>query len=306
MKLNFMIDRDALFHLPAFVSVAKTQSFTGASGKLGMSPSAVSQAIRALEKRMGHPLFVRNTRNVTLTDAGRLLLEKAEPQLRELEISLDVARAAASEPAGLLRLNIPRIAMPLVMEQVLPILRQRYPKLRVEMSLNDANVDIVEQGFDAGIRVGSLVEQDMIAVQITPLMTAILAAAPAYIALKGEPSSLDDLKEHDTIGFRLGRSGRLYGWELQSDGADVEVENESAVIINDTIFNLSLCVSGYGIAYMFDKLAQPYIADGSLVQVLPQHVMPEAPLVIYFPRFANEQPKLRTFINLAREVMKAH
>jgi DNA-binding transcriptional LysR family regulator len=270
-----------------------------------MSPSAVSQAIRALEDRIGHPLFVRTTRHVSLTDAGRLLLEKAQQHLRELEVSIDVARAAASEPSGLLRLNIPRIAMPMIMEPVLPLLRQRYPKLRLEIALNDAAVDIVEQGFDAGIRLGTLAEQDMIATALTPPVTAIMVAAPSYIARKGLPQSLADLKHHETISFRLGRAGRIYRWELQDGDKDIEVENDGALIVNDTIFNLSLCVSGYGIAYMFDRLAAPYLADGSLVQVLPQHTMPESPFVIYFPRFANEQPKLRAFINVAREVMKA-
>jgi DNA-binding transcriptional LysR family regulator len=300
-----MIDRETLFHLPTFVSVAETASFTGASGKLGMSPSAVSQAIRALEERIGQPLFVRTTRNVSLTDVGRLLLGRAQQHLRELEVSIDVARAAASEPTGLLRLNLPRIAMPMIMEPLLPLLRQRYPKLRIELALNDASVDIIEQGFDAGIRLGVLAEQDMIATAITKPVTAILVAAPSYIARKGAPQTLGDLAQHETISFRLGRAGRIYRWELQDEGQDVEIENEGAIIVNDTIFNLSLCVSGYGIAYMFDSLAAPYIADGALVQVLSQHTMPESPFVVYFPRYANEQPKLRAFITAARDVMKS-
>jgi DNA-binding transcriptional LysR family regulator len=299
-----MIDRETLFHLPTFVTVAETASFTGASGKLGMTPSAVSQAIRALEDRIGHPLFVRTTRHVSLTDAGRLLLKHAQQQLRELEVSLDIARAAASEPAGLLRLNIPRIAMPMIMEPMLPILRERYPKLRIEIALNDATVDIVEQGFDAGIRLGGMAEQDMIAVPITPVLNAILTAAPSYVARKGMPLSLGELSKHDTIGFRFGRTGRIYRWELQDEGKDIEIETESAIIVNDSLFNLSLCVSGYGIAHMFDRLAAPYQAEGSLVQILPQHTMPESPFVVYFPRYANEQPKLRAFINVAREVMR--
>ena len=299
-----MIDRDVLSCLPTFIAVAETASFTAAAARLGMSASATSQSIRQLEQRLGHPLFRRTTRSVSLTEQGEDLLRRASPALRELGLALEIAASASRKPSGLLRLNVPRIAMPLVLEPVLPVMRERYPDLAIEIFVDDSAVDIVEQGFDAGIRVGSMTSPDMIAVDVTAPLTAILVAAPSYLARCGAPKSLADLQSHECIGFRLGRSGRLYDWELMDGKKEIQLAVPRTVIVNDTIFTLKLALSGFGIAYMFDALARPYLDDGTIVQVLPKASLSEPPLSLYFPRYANEQPKLRAFIDTAKAVLR--
>lgn len=298
------MDRDLLGLMPTFIAVAETASFTAAANRLRQSPSAVSQAVRQLERRLGQPLFRRTTRSVSLTEAGADLLRRARPALTELSLALETAASAGGKPAGLLRLNVPRLAMPLVLEPVLPVMRQRYPDLAIEIFCEEASVDIVAEGFDAGIRVGSMMSPDMITVALTPPLRAILVAAPAYLDRRGAPTTLADLAGHDAINFRQSGSGRIYSWELIEDGRDIEVRAPDSLIINDSVFNLTLARLGLGIAYVFEQLAAPDLAAGRLVQLLPEAALTEAPLCLYFPRYANEQPKLRAFIDTARAVLR--
>jgi DNA-binding transcriptional LysR family regulator len=299
-----MIDRDLLALLPTFLAVAEARSFTAAAGKLGQSASAVSQSVRHLEQRIGHPLFTRTTRSVALTEQGEALLARTQPALRELGMAVEAAASAKGKPTGLLRLNVPRLAMPLALESVLPLMRERYPDLAIEIFVEDSAVDIVERGFDAGIRIGNMTSPDMIAIPISEPLLAVMVAAPAYLRRHPAPASIEDLQRHNCINFRLGRSGRIYGWELLDDGKDVEVRAPNSVIVNDTIFNLTLALSGLGIAYLFKQLAQPYLNDGLLEVVLEKHALQEPPLCLYFPRYANDQPKIRVLIDALREVRR--
>jgi DNA-binding transcriptional LysR family regulator len=302
MKLSFMIDRNLIALLPTFVTVADLANFSAAAARLGVSPSAASQSIRQLEERIGHPLFLRTTRSVSLTEEGKVLLKRTRPALLELGLAVEIASAVKGKPSGLLRLNVPRIAMPLVLEPILPVMRERYPDITIEIFVEDAAVDIVEQGFDAGIRLGIMTNPDMISVDVTDQLRSILVASPSYIARRGNPATIETLQQHDCIGFRLGRAGRVYDWELTVGDQVVETSVPRSLIVNDTIFNLSLVLAGYGIGYLFDALAQPYLFDGTLVEVIPEAAMPETPLCLYFPRYANDQPKLRAFIDVSREV----
>jgi DNA-binding transcriptional LysR family regulator len=299
-----MIDRDLLALLPTFLAVAEMQSFTAAANRLQQSPSAVSQSVRLLEQRLGHPLFRRTTRSVSLTQEGEALLARARPALRDLGLAIEIAAGAAKKPSGLLRLNVPRVAMPMVLEPVLPVMRARYPDLAIEIYCEDASVDIVARGFDAGIRIGSMTSPDMISVPVSRPLSAILVATPQYLKKRGEPRILADLQEHDCINFRMSGSGRIYEWELVEKGRDVELRPPDSIIINDTIFSLTLALSGLGITYVFDQLVKPYLDEGLLRQVLPKSAMKEPPLCLYFPRYANEQPKLRAFIDTLKEVQR--
>lgn len=296
------MDRDLLTLLPTFLAVAETRSFTAAANRLHHSPSAVSQSVRALEQRIGHPLFRRTTRSVSLTEEGEELLRRARPALNELTLALEIAASARRKPSGLLRLNVPRLAMPMVLEPVLPVMRERYPELAIEIYCDEASIDIVAEGFDAGIRIGNMTSPDMISVPVSAPLLAILVASPAYLRRRGAPKSLADLQHHDCINFRLTGSGRIYEWELVEGGRDVEVRAPDSLIINDTIFNLTLALSGLGITYLYEQLAEPYLAEGLLQTVLTKSALKEPPLCLYFPRYANEQPKLRAFIDTVREV----
>jgi DNA-binding transcriptional LysR family regulator len=297
-----MIDRDTLFHLPTFTTVAETRNFTLAAARLGMTVSAVSQAIRALEGRIGATLFIRTTRSVTLTEQGEALLSRALPLLRELGTSLETARSTGRKPSGTLRLNVPRIAVPLALEPILAAMRDRHPEVMIEVFVDDRTVDIVAEGFDAGVRLGDLADEDMITVRLTPVMRTITVASPAYVARKGRPRTIADLAHHDRIAFRFSRTGQVYDWELTTASGIVEVTTKPAVIVNDTVCNLTFALAGLGIAHLFESLAAPYIRDGLLIDLLPRHATEESPLVLYFPRYANEQPKLRAFIDVARSV----
>jgi DNA-binding transcriptional LysR family regulator len=299
-----MIDRDLLALLPTFLAVAETSSFTAAANRLHQSPSAVSQSVRQLEQRIGHPLFRRTTRSVSLTQEGEALVRRAAPALRELGLAVELAADAGKKPSGLLRLNVPRLAMPMVLEPVLPVMRARYPDLAIEIYCEEASVDIVAGGFDAGIRIGNMTSPDMLSVPVSPPLVAVLVAAPAYLDRRGLPATLDDLQAHDCINFRMSASGRIYEWELTDKGRDVEVRVPDSLIINDTIFNLTLALGGLGIAYIYEQLAKPYLDDGLLRIVLSKHALKEPPLTLYFPRYANEQPKLRAFIDTVREVQR--
>jgi DNA-binding transcriptional LysR family regulator len=205
-----MIDRESLFHLPTFATVAETSNFTMAAKKLGLTVSAVSQAIRALEGRIGAPLFYRTTRSVTLTEQGETLLHHARPLLRQLGTSLEIASSTARKPSGTLRLNVPRVAVPLALEPILILMRERHPDVTLEVFVDDRTVDIVAEGFDAGIRLGDLADEDMITVRLTPVLRTIAVASPAYIARKGHPRIIDDLLHHDRIGFKFSRTGQIY------------------------------------------------------------------------------------------------
>jgi DNA-binding transcriptional LysR family regulator len=297
-----MMDRETLFHLPTFTTVADTANFTLAARRLGMTVSAVSQAVRALERRLGAPLFYRTTRSVTLTEQGEALLSRARPLLRELAASVEVASSTGRKPAGTLRLNVPRVAVPLVLEPILTVMREKHPDVMIEVFVEDRSVDIIAEGFDAGIRLGDLADEDMITVRLTPALRTIAVASPAYIARKGRPLTIADLSHHDRIGFKFGRTGQVYDWEMTVGENIVEVTTKPALVVNDTVFNLSFALGGLGIAHLFESLAEPYIRKGLLIDLMPQHATEESPFVLYFPRYANEQPKLRAFIDVARNV----
>ncbi|HEY1723441.1 MAG TPA: LysR family transcriptional regulator [Magnetospirillaceae bacterium] len=298
------MDRDLLTHLPVVLAVARRQGFAAAASELGMSPSAVSHAVQVVERRLGTPLFARTTRSVALTEAGEALMGTVGRALGEIEDGLERIQAAKGKVSGLLRLNVPRLAQALVMTPVLAALGQRHPDLRVESFGSDALVDIVAEGFDAGIRLGEMIAEDMVTVRLTPPFRAILIAAPDYVARHGKPRSLDDLAAHNCIAYRLIQGRGLYRWDLlAADGRAVSIDTPGAVIVNDPLYARDLALAGIGIAYLFEPLARDDIAAGRLVQLLPKSAIEEPGLFLYFPKGAATAPKLRAFIDTARDVM---
>src|SRR5215470_3676169 len=191
------MDRDLLSHLPVIIAVARHQGFAAAAGELGMSPSAVSHAVRMVEDRLGSPLFARTTRSVSLTDSGARFLATVGSALDDINKAAEGLTAERGEVTGLLRINAPRIILDLALTPVLAKLAWQHPKLTVEIFANDALVDIVAQGFDAGIRLGEAVQQDMIAVRLTQPFNAILAASQAYLEAKGTQKTIADLHGHN-------------------------------------------------------------------------------------------------------------
>jgi DNA-binding transcriptional LysR family regulator len=299
------MDRDLLTHLPVVVAVARRGGFALAAAELGMSPSAVSHAVRLVEERIGQPLFARTTRSVSLTEAGKALVETAAPALQDIAERMDRIRAIKGRPSGLLRLNVPNIAIPLAVTPVVAAMAERYPDVTVELLTDQGLIDIVGEGFDAGIRLGEMIAQDMVTVRLTPPFRAVVVASPAYVGRHGRPRSVSDLANHNCIGYRLDPTGALYRWDLTEDGKDVVVETKGNVIVTDSLAAIDLALAGVGLTYVFEPLVRAELAAGRLVQILPQTAIEEPGLFLYFPRRASMAPKLRAFIDTAQEIGRA-
>ncbi|MER9916273.1 MULTISPECIES: LysR family transcriptional regulator [unclassified Mesorhizobium] len=299
------MERDLLSHLPVIVAVARRGGFALAAAELGMSPSAVSHAVRLVEERIGQPLFARTTRSVSLTEAGKALVETAAPALQDIADRMDRIRAIKGRPSGLLRLNVPNIAVPLAVTPVVAAMAERYPDVTIELLTDQGLVDIVGEGFDAGIRLGEMIAQDMVTVRLTPPFNAVIVASPAYVGRHGRPRGVADLSDHNCIGYRLVRSGALYRWDLTEDGKDVVAETKGTVIVTDSLAAIDLALAGVGLTYVFEPLVRAELAAGRLVQILPQTAIEEPGLFLYFPRRASMAPKLRAFIDTAQEIGRA-
>ncbi|TPJ76742.1 LysR family transcriptional regulator [Mesorhizobium sp. B2-6-2] len=299
------MDRDLLTHLPVIVAVARRGGFALAAAELGMSPSAVSHAVRLVEERIGQPLFARTTRSVSLTEAGKALVETAGPALQDIAERMDRIRGVKGRPAGLLRINASNIAIPLAVTPVVAAMAERYPDVTVEIVADQGLIDIVGEGFDAGIRLGEMIAQDMVTVRMTPPFKAVIVASPAYVAKHGRPRDVADLANHNCIGYRLVRSGALYRWDLNDNGKDVVVETRGTAVVTDSLGAIDLALAGVGLAYVFEPLVRADLAAGRLVQILPQTAIEEPGLFLYFPRRASMAPKLRAFIDTAQEIGRA-
>ena len=296
------MDRDLLAHLPVVVSVAAHRGFAAAAAALNMSPSAVSHAVRAVEDRLGEPLFARTTRSVSLTQAGARFIASVSPALDDIGQAVEGLTADRGEVTGLLRINAPRVAVTMALTAVLAKLAWAHPRLTVEVHTNDAFVDIVAQGFDAGIRLGEAVQQDMVTVRLTPPFKAILVATPDYLQARGMPQAIGDLAAHNCIGFRLLASGSLYEWDLSEGGSPVAFKTAGTAVITDATFARDLALAGVGIAYIFEPLVRSDIREQRLRWLLPQAAIEEPGLFLYFPQRASLAPKLRAFIDTARSL----
>ncbi len=300
------MQRDLLSHLPVVRAVARCGGFAPAATQLGMSPSAVSHAVKTVEDGLGLPLFARTTRSVSLTEAGTSFLASVGPALTAIEEAAEQMWAAKGAVTGLLRLNVPRLGLRIGMTPIVAEMSWRYPDLTIEITVDDRLVDIVGEGFDAGIRLGEMIAEDMIAVRLTPPFKAIMVAAPSYLQAKGEPRSIADLANHNCIGFRLATAGGIYTWDLKGENeADVSVRVRGTVLVTDPLYAIDLAVAGVGIAYVFEPLVRAEIREKQLRWLMPQASVEEPGLFIYFPRGATSAPKLRAFIDAARDVLHA-
>ncbi|WP_437792205.1 LysR substrate-binding domain-containing protein [Sorangium sp. So ce693] len=288
--------------LTVFLTVARHRSFRAAAAELGVTTGAVSQAIRALERRVGLPLFSRTTRRVGLTEAGERLHERLAPAAGEISAALEALDELRGQPAGLLRLTVPRTAVPFVIEPVLPRFRRAYPDVAVEISVDDALVDLAESGFDAGVRLGEDLAQDMTAVRLTPDLRWLVVGAPSYFAAHGRPEEPEDLLAHTCIRYRF-QSSALYRWEFVRDHREITVHAPGTLTVNDANLAVSLARDGLGLAYMFDLAVAEDLASGALATALERHAPTGPGFFLYFPARAQTQAKLRAFIDMALAVL---
>ncbi|WP_104667521.1 LysR family transcriptional regulator [Ensifer adhaerens] len=290
--------------LREFLAVAEAKSFTAAAATLGVTPNAVSQTIKALEARLGLQLFVRTTRRVALTEAGLAFLKRVRPAASEIADAYELLGDFRDRPLGHLRLTVPRMAIPLVLTPLLPRFREAYPDVKVEISIDDAAVDITERGFDAGIRIGEAVERDMIAVRLTPDITWAVIGSPSYFARNGRPQTPEDLTRHEAIRYRYPASGTIYRWEFEREGRDFSVDVPGGLTVNDFQMLMEMAEAGTGLAYVPDLSVRDAISAGRLERVLEVYLPKSPGLFIYFPAKAQTQPKLRAFLDMAARVMR--
>lgn len=292
-----MARTDAFTGLTEFLAVAELGSFRAAAAHLRVTPPAVSQAVRALELRVGMPLFARTTRNVAPTEAGTRLLSQVRPATVAIEAAVEELNGLRGQPAGQLRLSVPRIALDLVLLPALPAFRRAHPAITVEVDVNDVSVDLMESGFDAGIRIGGDIERDMVAVRLTRDFRWCVLGSPDYFAAHGRPRTPKDLLAHQCIGYRFPSAKTVYRWQFQDNGRRFSVDTRSGVVVNDHLSMIALAASGAGLAYTADVVAERELAAGALRAVLRPYVVVTPGLQLYFPRRSQTQPKLRAFID---------
>ncbi|MBO0756530.1 MAG: LysR family transcriptional regulator [Bradyrhizobiaceae bacterium] len=296
MKYNFTVRQGALDGVEAFLSVAEHRSFRRAAAALGVTPSAISQSIRALEERLGAALFIRTTRSVGLTEAGKRFLSRAKPAFEELVAASEVARELGQRPAGLLRLTVPRAVVPILLEPLIASFCKAYPEVEVEIAASEELVDLAAEGFDAGIRLGQFIAADMVAVRLTKPFRLIIVGSPAYLARNNRPERPEDLRQHACV--RLRRSnGAIALWSLNDNGRTIEIAVSGPFIANDMPTMLGAAIEGVGLAQVPEPIAAELVTAGKLVRVL-ERFGPMAPGVfLYYPSRRQMMPKLRAFID---------
>ncbi|GAB2518496.1 LysR family transcriptional regulator [Lysobacter humi (ex Lee et al. 2017)] len=286
--------------LDVFLAVADTGGFTAAARRLGVTPGAVSQAIRALETRLGVLLFARTTRRVALTDAGRALAERLRPVAAEVDDAL--AAVGRGVAGGRLRLTVPRAVVGPLVAPAMTRLRRAWPGLALEISVSDLPVDLLAEGFDAGLRLGDAVQRDMVAVPLTPPLAWTLAAAPALFDGRPAPASPDALPDWPTIAYRLPGSGQVEPWDLERDGRRLRVQPDGGLVLDDRDLLLAALRDGLGIGLVDRAGIADDVAGGRLVTVLDGWVPDTPGLSLYFPMRSQSQPKLRALIDVLRAV----
>jgi len=296
MKQNFTIRERSLDGIEAFLSVAKHRNFRRAAAELGVTPSAISQAVRTLETRIGAALFARTTRSVGLTEAGERFLARAKPAFEELVAAGDTARGLGQRPAGLLRLSVPRATVPILLEPVIASFCQAYPEVEVELAASEKSIDLAAEGFDAGVRLGQFIANDMVAVRLTQPFRFVVVGSPAYLSRRGRPLRPDDLRQHACL--RLRRSnGALALWSLNDSGRAIEIAVSGPLIANDFTTLLGAAVQGVGLAQVPEPIAATSIKSEKLVQVLQKYAPTMPGVFLYYPSQRQMLPKLRAFID---------
>ena len=288
--------------LQAFLTVARLNSFSNAARELGVSRAAVSQAVRQLEEQLRVVLLVRTTRSVSLTDAGRRLVESAGPALGQALAALVEVAAQPGETVGRVRLSVPRAAVPFVIEPVLPAFRERHPRIEVEVTVEERFVDIVAEGYDAGVRLSEAIERDMVQVRLTDAFRFVVVGSPDYLARRGTPQRPEDLLRHECITFRSQTTGALYAWELERGRKSWRVPVRGGVVTSDGKVILALAEAGAGLAYVLEPAVREQLRSGTLVRVLEAYAPSVPGFFLYFPSRARRSESLRLFIETAKEL----
>ena len=302
MKQDLTIPHGALDGIEAFLRVAERRSFSAAASDLGVSPSAISQTIKGLEARVGAPLFMRTTRSVGLTQAGEMFLERAAPAYTGLAEAYEAARNLGNRPAGRLRINLMRGAIQPLFEPIIAGFCDTYPEIELEIYADDALSDLNAGGFDAGVRMGESLEADMIAVRLSGAFRFVAVASPAYVERYGMPQRPEDLKSHRCVRMRLS-SGAMLPWTFVDGNREFDVPVTGPVIVNDFARIMVAVRSGIAMGMVAEPVVHEHIERGELKLVLGDFAPSSAGLFLYYPSRKQVMPKLRAFIDYAREYL---
>ncbi len=297
--------RDDLSGLSELILVAEKRSFTAAAAELRITPSAVSQTVRALEERVGVRLLQRTTRSVGLTEAGERFMARLKPALASVHEAFDALGALRDRPAGLLRLTVSRMAYQQMLAPRLPAFLAAYPEITLDVSIDDAFANIVEQGFDAGIRIGEMLDREMIGVKLSGDLRMAVVGSPAYFAARGKPKHPRDLQAHDCINYRMKTSGVVYRWEFTEHGKDFVVAVNGRILINDAELMASSASDGLGLAYVIESAVQNELGQKRLVRVLDSYCTPFPGFYLYYPSRAQLAPKLKALVDFFKYKSRA-
>jgi DNA-binding transcriptional LysR family regulator len=290
--------------ITVFVTVAEARSFRAASERLGVTRSAVSQAIRRLEERMGVALVQRTTRSVHLTEAGARLYQAVRPALDDVSTAMEAACEMRTQPSGMLRVTVSSIAERFLSGPLLAGFLATYPDIRLDITVTDKEFDIVAEGFDAGVRLGEVIEQDMIAIPVSDEQRQMVMASPDYLARHDAPAHPRDLPKHYCIGWRPSPQVAPYRWEFTESGRDFAVDVNPRVTTNDMRVMIRLACAGAGLTFGMEETFRPYIARAELTPLLEEFCPPFPGFYLYYPTRRNVPLKLRVLIDYLRQTRR--
>lgn len=294
------MQRDLLDGVVAFTTVARRRSFTVAAADLGVTPAAVSHAVKQLEARLGVVLFARTTREVGLTEAGRRYLQGAQPAVEAMEAATASARSLGEGPAGLVRLTTSRLALRMVLAPAVTDFARAYPDVQLEIVVDDASISLIEEGFDVGVRMGEMIAPDMVAVRVSAPFQFCVVGAPALLERRGRPEHPRDLKGYPCLNVLQTTRRNNYRWEFEEDGREFEVAVESAISVNDFDFLMSRAMEGLGLTYQPEPLATPHVLAGRLERVLDPYLAGPTAWHLYYPSRLGASAPLRAFVEFMR------
>ncbi len=294
------MSRENLNDLAAFVAVAEARSFTKAAKWLGISQSALSHAMRALEERLGVRLLARTTRSVSPTDAGARLLLSVAPRLAEIDAEIVALGEMRDTPSGNICITTSEHAAHGHLWPAVKRLIRDYPDISVEINVDSRLVDIVAERFDAGIRLGESLEKDMVAVRIGPDLRMAAVASPAYLAKHGTPENPQDLSAHLCINLRFQTRGDIYAWEFEREGRAINVRVDGPLVLNNGGLIMHAATEGFGIAFMLEDYCEPHIRSGKLVRVLEEWCEPFGGYHLYYPSRRQHSPAFALLVEALR------
>jgi DNA-binding transcriptional LysR family regulator len=286
--------------LIAFLAVARERSFTRAAARLGVSQSALSHTVRALEERLGVRLLTRTTRSVAPTEAGQRLLQGVGPRLEEIEAELVALGELRDKPAGSIRITSGEHAAETILWPALADFLPRYPDIKVELTVDEALTDIVAERYDAGVRLGEQVAKDMIAVRIAPDFRMIVVGAPSYFRRRERPKQPQDLTQHACINIRMRTHGNIYAWEFEKRGRAIKVRVDGQVVFNSGALRIKAVMAGLGLGYVPEDRVRPQLAKGQLIQVLDDWCAPFPGYHLYYPSRRQSSPAFALLVQALR------